>query len=219
MLMAVTLVEQWEGIEARLPAGWEEIRLAFAAGDVRDARRAAPLLGPLGPGRADGRLVFSVLRRRSPGPETARRLLALLDEAGIGGRLELLQAVEAEPEGAGERGPRPPLAEAWDDLVRRLPPDWSDLLCAVELSSSDDLAPAALELAPLNPSRHGPGPAFRFRVARRFGYGAAPQVARRCLARLDERGIPGRLHLLHSLSATDPVATQGPVWHLAGKAV
>jgi hypothetical protein len=42
-------------------------------------------------------------------------------------------------------------------------------------------------------------------------------MARRCLARLDEEGIGGRLELLHALSASDPVATQGPVWHLAGR--
>ena len=61
--------------------------------------------------------------------------------------------------------------------------------------------------------------AFRFRVARMFGYGASPEMTRRCLERLDAEGIPGRLTVLHVLSDTHNVATQGPVWRVAGKAV
>ena len=74
-------------------------------------------------------------------------------------------------------------------------------------------------MAPLNPARYGDTPGFRFRCARRFGYGASPAMVRRCLARLDERGIPGELHILHALSDTKPVGTQGPVWYVGGKAV
>jgi hypothetical protein len=44
-------------------------------------------------------------------------------------------------------------------------------------------------------------------------------MARRCLARLDENGIPGRPTILRALSETDNVATQGPVWRVGGKAV
>ena len=61
--------------------------------------------------------------------------------------------------------------------------------------------------------------AFRFRVARTFGYGASPQMTRRCFERLDTEGIRGSLTLLHVLSDTHNVATQGPVWRVAGKAV
>ncbi len=60
---------------------------------------------------------------------------------------------------------------------------------------------------------------FRFRVAHSFGYGAAPGMVRRCLARLDEEGIPGRVRVLRALSDTHPVGTQGPVWTIGGKAV
>ncbi|HWL32056.1 MAG TPA: hypothetical protein VNP89_00505, partial [Gaiellaceae bacterium] len=74
-------------------------------------------------------------------------------------------------------------------------------------------------LAPVNPTRVPGRSAFRFRVARRFGYGASPQMTRRCLERLDAEGIPARLTLLHVLSDTHNVATQGPVWRVAGKAV
>ena len=61
--------------------------------------------------------------------------------------------------------------------------------------------------------------AFRFRVARRFGYGASSEMTGRCFERLDAEGIPARLTLLHVLSDTHNVATQGPVWRVAGKAV
>jgi hypothetical protein len=41
----------------------------------------------------------------------------------------------------------------------------------------------------------------------------------RCLERLDERGLPADVRVLHALSDTKPVGTQGPVWYLEGKAV
>jgi hypothetical protein len=100
--------------------------------------------------------------------------------------------------------------------VAALPEDWSDLYAEVEIASSDFLAPGALRLAPLNPSRPDRGLAFKFRVARSFGYGASPEMARRCLARLDEEGIQGRLAIVWALSDTKAVATQGPVVYTEG---
>ena len=100
-----------------------------------------------------------------------------------------------------------------------MPDDWSDLLCALELRSTDDLAPAALAVAPLNPSRYGPDLVFHFRVARKYGYGAAPEMARGCLSRLDERRSPVSLRLVEALSDTRPVATQGPTFIVGNRAV
>ena len=60
---------------------------------------------------------------------------------------------------------------------------------------------------------------FRFRCAHTFGYGASPTMTRRCLTRLDEEAIEGGLRILHALSDTQPVGTQGPVWHVAGRTV
>jgi hypothetical protein len=97
--------------------------------------------------------------------------------------------------------------------VAALPEDWSDLYAEVELESSDFLEPGALCLAPLNPARPDRGLAFKFRVARSFGYGASADMTRRCLTRLDEAGIKGRLLILWGLSDTKAVATQGPVWY------
>ena len=57
------------------------------------------------------------------------------------------------------------------------------------------------------------------RSARRQGYGAAPEMVARCLTRCDEDGIRGTVHVLRTLSDTQPVYTQGPVWQLDGKTV
>jgi hypothetical protein len=147
-----------------------------------------------------------------------RRLLDRLDREGVWGELELASHGEAER----AETPRPrldtePLATQWEQLLAELPPDWSDIYAEVELTSSDHLAPAALRLSPVNPARDGARLALRFRCSRTFGYGAAEPMVRRCLARLDEAMIPGRMRILRALSDTQPVATQGPVWYSGGK--
>jgi hypothetical protein len=222
MLPAMSLVSQWRQIEAGLPEEWRQARIGLAIADVTRLDRAAALLGPLAPGRSGTELNVTVDRRGWPGAEAVRRLLGRLDGEGLGGTLVLREVLE-EPAADGrseEASARQRLAGAWDGLVSTLPEDWSDLLCHLELASSDDLPPAALLLAPLNPARERAAtPGFRFRVARSFGYGAAPEMARRCLARLDDAGIPGRLQLLRALSDTRPVFTQGPVWYVGGKPV
>jgi hypothetical protein len=218
MLSAMGLVEQWRAVEAALPADWADARLELVVADGRQADRAAALLGPLVPGRSAGRRSGGVARQGAgAAPEALRRLLARLDQERIGGQLELVasnRGAAAEPP-----KPQPSLAEAWDAAVAPLPEDWSDLYCELRLTSSDDLDRGALLTAPLNPARYGPALGFRFRVARSFGYGASPQMARRCLARLDAEGIPGEVVVLRVLSDTRPVATQGPVWYLGGKVV
>ena len=214
----MTLVDQWQAIESGLASGWGDALLALAIDDESRADRAAALLGPLQPGRLSAEVRFSVARTgAAPGPDALRRLLRGLDAEGIAGTLTLLESAEA----AAPPPPttRPSLAETWDAALGTLPGDWSDLYCEVELTSSDHLDPGALALAPLNPARYGSTPGFRFRVARSFGYGASPGMARRCLARLDERGIAGEVRVLRVLSDTRPAGTQGPVWYLDGKVV
>jgi hypothetical protein len=44
-------------------------------------------------------------------------------------------------------------------------------------------------------------------------------MVRRCLERLDREGVRGSVRILHALSDTDPVATQGPVWYVGGRPV
>lgn len=218
MLRLVSLARQWKRIQDDLPADWADARLSLRLARGQDAARAAALLGPLTPGHAGTELRFVAARRgHGPSPGAIARRLAHLDEAGIEGTLAVIGADTNPP--AERSAPRPTLADGWDSLLETLPADWSDLYVEIELISTDHVEPAALALAPANPAAYGGAPGFHFRCARRFGYGASPGMVRRCLARLDERDIPGELRVLRALSDTRPVGTQGPVWHVGGKAV
>jgi hypothetical protein len=212
------LVEQWGEIEHGLPEGWADARLSLAIGDRTRLDRAAALLAPANPGRGSGELRFSARREAGEGvgPEAVRRLLARIDGERLGGTLTLRKAVAGA---APEIVARETLAAAWDKAVATLPPDWSDLLCEVELDSSDYLQRAALLLAPINPYRIADRSGFTFRVAHRFGYGASAPMTRRCLERVDEDGITGSVSILRILSDTHNVDTQGPVWYVGGKAL
>jgi hypothetical protein len=220
MLRPVRLAEQWEEIQRGLPEDWSEARLSVALADPTLADRAAGLLVPVTPGRRGYRFRF-VLVRRGPGatPTVVARTLARLDEDGIGGEVSLggIEEHVAAPEATAPA--RPTLASAWSAALETLPPGWSDLYCELELTSTDYLERAALLCAPVNPARVPGEPAFRFRCARRFGYGAAPEMVQRCLERLDEEDIRGDVRILRALSDTKPVGTQGPVWYVDGKAV
>jgi hypothetical protein len=209
------LVWQWINLERELPPNWSDVRLVLKVRE-QDADRTAALLGGANPLRSGDSLLLFVSRRGGFGPEALRRALLRLDRQGIGGTLELADVTEAEA--APESEPAS-LAATWDAAVAKLPDDWSDMYAEIVLRSSDHLERAALLIAPMNPTRPGKTLALRFRVARRFGYGVSPAMARRCLERLDEEGIPGELNVLGVLCDTDPVATQGPVLRVGGKAV
>lgn len=212
------LAEQWNAIEARLDPRWSDARLELAIADDVQRTRALTLLAPAGPGRSGSTIRFAVSRGGAGvGPEAARRMLTRIADEGIGGTLRLVSSADA-PEAPAPASAS--LAGAWEAAVAVLPGDWSDALCELELTSTDHIEPGALQLAPLNPLQVGGGrPAFRFRVARVAGYGAAPGMARACLARLDSVGIPGAIKIVRVLSDTQPVATQGPVWTIGGRAV
>jgi hypothetical protein len=220
MLTIVALVDQWRAIESGLPEGWGDARLRVIVDDEAEAGRTAALLGPANPGRHRSVIAFNVSRRgNGPSPELVRRLLARVDEARILGSLHLVRAAEeAAPTAVAEQR-RPTLAGQWSRASSELPDDWSDVYAELELFSSDYLERGALLLAPLNPARFGGELAYRFRIARRFGYGASAEMAQRCFERLDAEGIRGELRVLRALSDTRPVYTQGPVWYVGGRAV
>ena len=212
------LAEQWRRIERELPEDRSDARLLLRVDDPGQAEQAAAMLTPFSAGRSGSEIRFHTARRGAGASSDAvRRLLRRLDEEGIRGELELVSSGKPEPGVPAVE--RPSLAEACDEALAALPPDWSDVYAEVELTSSDHLERAALLLSPVNPARYGGKPAFRFRVARTFGYGASPGMVRRSLERMDEEGIDGLLRVLRVLSDTDPVSTQGPVWYVEGKAV
>lgn len=211
------VAEQYLQLESRLPPDWVDARFVLTVDDEGRADRAASLLTAFAPGRVGSEVRFSVPRRGGR-LEQARRMLERIDREGIRGTLELVTASEAAPKAVAARVEWPPAAEQWDAALANLPQDWTDVYAQVELASSDSLDRGALLLGPLNPSRHGGAVCYRFRVGS-HGYGAAPEMARRCFERLDEEEISARVEILHSLADTKPVMTQGPVWYLEGRSV
>lgn len=211
------VVEQWNDIERGLDPKWHDARLELVAADEQQLRRAAALLAPAGPGRMGNALRFFAARRGAGvGPEAVRRMLKRIDDEGLDTTLTLVASDEAPPEPVISRAS---LAAEWDAATTVLPGDWTDLLCELELTSSDHVERAALLLSPLNPTQGTGRPGFRFRCARSFGYGASSGMVRRCLARLDEERIPGEVRVLRALSDTHPVGTQGPVWRIGERTV
>ena len=209
---------QWDQIEAGLDADWAEVQLSFAPeGSVADAAAA---LGPLQPGRVGAELRLHI-QQAEGGVERARNVFRRVDQRRIWGTLSLIGVVHD----VAPATPRAPvetmrsLAAQWDVALAELPRDWSDILCVLELDSSDHLPRAALLGAPLNPSRVPGETALRFRASGKQGYGVAPTMARRCLERMDAEGITGSASVLYCLSDTENAVTQGPVWRLSGKSV
>jgi hypothetical protein len=214
----MSLAGQWETLGSELPDGWGRAELRLELRDADRAAEAAALVGPAQPYRATPTVLqFASSRDGSASsPDSVARLLRRLDEARIAGTLTLAgsgrAAVRAEPEVTS-------LAESWRRAIVPLPSDWSDLLCELELLSTDYIEPAAVLCIQMNPRRDGRRSALRFRVARRAGYGVSPQMAQRCLERCDAAGIRGSVRVLQLLSDTKLVATQGPVWLMSGKTV
>jgi hypothetical protein len=220
-------VDQWRSIEADLPEGWEDAQLSFVVEQPAQAAAAAGVLGPLGPGRVGDEVRFAVRSSGSGGPQALTNLLGRMDRKRLWGTLELRETtgaapqVEAETEATEAPAAAAPrsLVSEWEALVETLPPDWSDLLCRLEVDSTDYLASATLLGAPLNPARIPGETALRFRVSSTKGYGTSPLMVRRCFERMDEQGVTGRLDVLTELADTRNVATQGPVWRVAGRSV
>jgi hypothetical protein len=214
-------VDQWQAVEAGLEDAWTAVRLSFTPEEPAALDAAAATLGPLAPGRAGESLTLRVPRAGS-GRGKLLNLLGHLDRKRIWGILELLDEsteiradeleLEAPPEPIG-------LVRAWDATVATLPAGWRDLLCELELDSSTLLPRAALLGAPLNPTRNHDAVALRFRASSDGGYGTAGVMVRRCFERMDAEGITGRVTVVNVLSDTENVATQGPVWRIAGKSV
>ena len=216
------LVDQWRTIEDSLPPGWGDVRLTLTTEQPSDLARAAQVLGSINVGKVGSALVFQVRRTAGPqGPHAAKRLFERLDRDRTWCHLELshVEAAATVPAApASEVAPADvSVADSWDTALAPLPNDWTDLLCELEIGSSDNLDRAALLCAPLNPARDAPRLVFTFRCSGRSGYGVSRSMARRCLERLDHDGITGSTRVLRVLSDTDNVDTQGPVWLVGGK--
>lgn len=102
------LADQWDEEVAGLPEDWSDLlcRLTLASSD--DVPRAALLAAPLNPSRPSRDVGFEFRVARTAGYGTSaqmtRRSLARLDEAGIGGTLEVLRAL-SDTHHASTQGP------------------------------------------------------------------------------------------------------------------
>lgn len=211
--------EQWAQIEETLEAEWSEAQLAFVPEGA--LAEAATVLAPLQPVRVRDELRLHITRSGG-GVERARNIFRRLDRRRVWGTLRVVDVSAASTVAAQTAQtvqPAQALVDAWDEALETLPPDWSDVLCELELDSSDHVPRAALLGAPLNPTRNTGAIALRFRVSGKQGYGVSPQMARRCLERMDAEGITGQIGIVFDLSDTENVVTQGPVWRVAGRSV
>jgi len=212
----VQFADQWQELEAALPERWSSARLSLAVAEDADADRVALILASLTPGRTGTSFRLQV----TPG-RNLEDVFRRLDRESIRGRVDLIgtDAGPVEAPAVEPRHAQAPLARQWDELVRDLPPDWSEAYAEVELDSSDFLSRAALLLAPVNPSRYGGQAVLRFRSARQAGYGVAPEMARRCFERAGAESITGTIRVLRVISHSSHVSTQGPVWRVGGRSV
>ena len=169
----LSLVGQWQELEAGLGPGWGEARLRLTVESPPELGRVTSLLGPAQPLRSEPDSVSFRVARDGSGPssEAARRLLGRLDTERLHGSLVVVSSSAAPA--VETAAPAARLAESWTAALATLPGDWSDLLGEIELWSSDYLERAALHLGPVNPRRIGAGSVLQFRSARRFGYGAS----------------------------------------------
>jgi hypothetical protein len=213
----MSLVGQWRELEAALPEGWASVSVELEIRDPGVAAQASALLGPAGPYRTGTTLRFVSARDGSAtGPDGIARLLSRIDDARIAGTLS---ALGSEKTIARVEREMTSLAESWDALIAELPADWSDLVAEVRLLSTDYVEHAAVMCIQMNPRRVGDTAVLRFRAAHHAGYGVSPQMARRCLERCDAADIRGSIAILHALSDTHLVSTQGPVWIHDGQTI
>lgn len=215
----MSLVSQWEELEAGFDPGWGEARIGLTVEVAAEIGRVAALLGPAQPFRAGADSISFRVTRDGSGPstESVRRLLARLDGERLHGTLIVASSESAPP--AAATAAAATLPESWAAALATVPGDWSDLLGEVELDSSDYFERAALHLGPINPRKVGEGSVMQFRSASRFGYGASAGMVARCFERCDADGIRGTVRVLRVLSDTHPVGTQGPTWLIDGRTV
>jgi len=207
----VSLVERWNHVESSLEPGWTDATLSLEIPDANARSRAAAFLAPTGAGLMGNAIRIGVSTRGGVGPDGFRRLLRRIDGDGIVGRLEFVTSAMATVTAPAVA--RRTLSESWSAAVATLPGDWSDLVVELDLDSSGDVDRGAVLCAPLNPIQSAPPkPGFRFRCANSHGYGASAGMVGRCLDRLDDDGITGRVRISRVLCDVHPVGTQGAVF-------
>ena len=181
--------------------------LSLAINDDTARSRAAALLGPAGPGVSATEIRFHVSTQGTGSDPKLRDGFCVESTRKGSAAVSSSSSPAASAPSRSRCGVR--LQSGWQEALDALPSDWSDVVAELELDSSVDIDRAAVLCAPINPSQTTERPGFRFRSASAHGYGASAGMAGRCLARLDEAEITGRIRVTRALSDVHPVGTQG----------
>ena len=93
----MSLAGQWSTLGSELPVGWNRAELRLELRDREPASRAASLLGPAQPFRAEPAVLRLTVTRdgTAVSPDNLTRLLRRVDEARIGGALTLAGTEQA----------------------------------------------------------------------------------------------------------------------------
>src|SRR5439155_15683426 len=93
----MSLAGQWSTLGSELSAGWTRAELRLELRDRETAARAASLLGPAQPFRAEPTVLRFTTSHdgTAVSPDNLRRLLRRLDEARIGGTLTVAGSEQA----------------------------------------------------------------------------------------------------------------------------
>ena len=189
------LAEQWNAIEQGLDPRWSDARLDLAIDDPARRDRAAALLAPAGPGRIgrDDPLRRDARRRRCRTRSAFDACCAGSTRKASPARSRSLGSADAPAQPRRPRGRRsPPTGTPRSRCCRPTG--------ATSSASSSSRRPTTSSAARCcsrrsTRSRRAGRTGFRFRCAHTFGYGASAGMVRRCLARLDEDGIPGEVRV------------------------
>lgn len=88
------------------------------------------------------------------------------------------------------------LADAFQELLDSLPPDWTDLALDLRIDDESRYVQAAVTLVTCNAQPYSKSDwHWRIIVAHEFGHAAAPSAVHGALRLLDEEGIAGELVL------------------------
>jgi hypothetical protein len=97
------------------------------------------------------------------------------------------------------------LVDQWRAIETGLPDASGDVRLRLIVDHEAEAGRAAALLGPANPGRHRSVIAFN---VSRSGNGPSPELIRRLLARVDEAGIQGSLHLVRAAQPTAPTAVE-----------
>lgn len=87
-----------------------------------------------------------------------------------------------------------PFGESFEEIVRALPRDWTDMQLDLRLADEERYVDASVPMTQINAQPYSEAEwHWRINVANGFGHGAAPETVAWVLQMLDRQGIDGEL--------------------------